>query len=340
MNVLALFSGCGGMDLGFTKAGGQIVWANDIDKDAVNTYQKNLGGHIVCKDIYQVDPNDAPDDVDVVVGGFPCLGFTLAKGKHRNVVNENNILYKQYIKVLEKKLPKYFLIENVPGMKSGVEFNTFFQQMINDFENVGINEEKTKFKGYRLKHEILLASDYGVPQNRKRLIIIGTRNDLEIEPAYPKPTHSKQGDPNNNLHHHITLEKAIGDLPNDFDMSVPNHVGTNLKVKINQFVGNRKLDWSKPAPTITGRGSRSGGAVIHPHPNCERRLSIRECARLQTFPDNFVFIGSNGANYAHIGNAVPPILAFHIAKEFKRIIDGVEVEFNPKDWDLPWLKEC
>lgn len=338
MNVLALFSGCGGMDLGFTKAGGQIVWANDIDKDAANTYQKNLGNHISCKDIYQVDPVEAPNDIDVIVGGFPCLGFTVAKGKHRTIEDDNNILYKQYIKILANKLPKYFLIENVPGMKSGSEFNSFFSQMMSDFQNVGINSEKTDYKGYRVKYETLLASDYGVPQNRKRLIIIGTRNDLNIEPTYPKPTHGKYGNAINKIKPHLTLKDAIGDLPNIFDENFPNHTGTNHKVKINQYVGNRKLDWTKPSPTITGRGSRSGGAVIHPHPNCERRLSVRECARIQSFPDDFIFTGSNGANFAHIGNAVPPILAFHIAKEFKRIIDGVEVEFNPKDWDLPWLK--
>lgn len=337
MKVLSLFSGCGGIDLGFMKAGASIVWANDIDKDAVKTYKRNLGEDIVCKDIYNVLPEESPNDVDLIVGGFPCLGFTLAKGKSRTIDDSNNILYQQYIKILEKKLPKYFLIENVPGMKSGKEFNTFFEQMMIDFQNVGLNSKITNKKGYRIKYETLLASDYGVPQNRKRLIIIGTRNDIENEPMYPEPTHTKDTGKNKHLLPHITIKEAISDLPPMFDENFPNHIGTKHKVKINGYVGNRQLDWDKPSPTITGRGSRTGGAVIHPHPNRERRLSVRECARIQTFPDNFIFTGSNGANFAHIGNAVPPILAFHIAKEFKKVIDNEHIVFNPKDWELPWL---
>jgi DNA (cytosine-5)-methyltransferase 1 len=335
MKILSLFSGCGGIDLGFLKAGAEIVWANDIDKDAVMTYKHNFKEkNIICKDIYDLKPNECPNDIDLIVGGFPCLGFTVAKGKSRNINDKHNILYQQYIKILEDKLPKYFLVENVPGMKSGEDFNTFYRQMIIDFENAGI---KNGGAGYRVKEKILLASDYGVPQNRKRLILIGTRNDIEIEPSFPIPTHTKNPLKDKNLLPHITLKEAISDLPRHYSEEVINHIGTKHKVKINGYVGNRQLDWEKPSPTITGRGSRTGGAVIHPHPNRERRLSVRECARIQTFPDDFVFTGSNGANFAHIGNAVPPILAFHIAKEFRKVIDGEEINFNPKDWKLPWL---
>jgi len=326
MKVISLFSGCGGVDLGFIKAGVEILWANDIDCDAVQTYKQNIGEHIICKDIYDIDVDEIPNDADMIVGGFPCLGFTVAKGKNRNINDSVNFLYKEYIRILKAKMTKYFLIENVPGMKSGKEFNTFFENMIKEFEEVG----------YRVKHKILLASDYGVPQNRKRVIIIGTRNDIEKEPNFPTPTHSK----NNNLilKPYVTLKDAISDLPNDYDESIPNHTGSKHKVKINGYIGNRQLDWNKPSPTITGRGSRTGGAVIHPHPNNKRRLSVRECARLQSFPDNFSFSGSNGAGFAHIGNAVPPILSFYLAKEFIKIIDNKEIIFNSDDWELPWLK--
>ena len=326
MKVISLFSGCGGVDLGFIKAGAKIIWANDIDSDAVNTYKQNIGEHIVCKDIYKVDVDEIPNDADLIVGGFPCLGFTVAKGKSRNINDSVNFLYKEYIRILKAKMTKYFLIENVPGMKSGKEFNNFFENMIKEFKEVG----------YRVKYETLLASNYGVPQNRKRIIIIGTRNDIEIEPNFPTPTHSKD----NNLifKPYVTLKDAISDLPEDYDDNIPNHIGSKHKVKINGYVGNRQLDWNKPSPTITGRGSRSGGAVIHPHPNNKRRLSVRECARLQSFPDDFNFSGSNGAAFAHIGNAVPPILSFHLAKEFIRIIDNKDIDFNEDDWNLPWLK--
>lgn len=340
MNVIALFSGCGGLDLGFKKAGANILWANDIDKDAAETYKKNIGDHIVAKDIYEIDVNEVPNGADVIVGGFPCLGFTVAKGKSRNINDTQNLLYQQYIRILEDKLPKYFLIENVPGMKSGKEFNEFFENMLKDFKNVGINNEITNFKGYRVKYETLLASDFGVPQNRKRVIIIGTRNDLDVEPEYPKPTHTKDFKKNKNVNKlHLTLKDAIGDLPDSYCDSMVNHTGNNHKVKINQYVGNRLLDWNKPSPTITGRGSRSGGAVIHPHPNCTRRLSVRECARIQSFPDDFIFTGSNGANFAHIGNAVPPILGFHLASQFIKVLHNKEVKFKPEEWNLPWLKE-
>jgi len=320
MNVISLFAGCGGLDLGFIKAGANILWANDIDKDATQTYKNNIGNHIICNDIYNVDVNDIPNNIDVIIGGFPCLGFTIAKGKSRNINDKYNFLYKEYIRVLKNKMPKYFLIENVPGMRSGKEFNAFFEKMINEFEEVG----------YRTKYKTMLSSDYGVPQNRKRVIIIGTKNTIEIEPNFPEPTH---------LNNHLTIKDAIFDLPKEYSETVANHQGSKHKVKINQYVGNRKLDWDKPSPTITGRGSRTGGAVIHPHPNCHRRLSVRECARIQTFPDNFIFSGSNGAGFAHIGNAVPPILSFHIAKEFIKVMNNKKIDFNKSDWELPWLKK-
>jgi DNA (cytosine-5)-methyltransferase 1 len=327
MKVISLFSGCGGIDLGFIKAGAKVVWANDIDCDAVKTYKRNIGEHIVCKDIYEVNVDEIPNDADMIAGGFPCLGFTIAKGKTRNINDKYNFLYKEYIRVLQAKMTKYFLIENVPGMKSGKEFNEFFEQMIKEFEDVG----------YRIKYKTLLASEYGVPQNRKRIIIIGTRNDIANEPNFPSPTHSKED--SLLLKPFVTLHDAIADLPNEYSDEVANHSGSKHRVKINGYVGNRQLDWQKPSPTITGRGSRSGGAVIHPHPNNERRLSVRECARLQSFPDDFYFEGSNGAGFAHIGNAVPPMLAFHIGKEFMKVIENREVTFKANNWKLPWLKE-
>ena len=217
MKVISLFSGCGGVDLGFIKAGAEIIWANDIDCDAVKTYKRNIGEHIVCKDIYNVDVDEIPNNADLIVGGFPCLGFTVAKGKSRNINDSVNFLYKEYIRILKAKMTKYFLIENVPGMKSGKEFNSFFENMINEFEEVG----------YRVKHKTLLASDYGVPQNRKRVIIIGTRKDIENEPNFPNPTHSKEN--NLILKPYVTIKNAISDLPEDYDETIPNHIGSKHK---------------------------------------------------------------------------------------------------------------
>lgn len=295
-SVISLFSGCGGLDLGFIKAGFEVIFANDIDKDACESYRQNIGNHIVCKDIYTIDTREIPN-ADILIGGFPCLGFTIANGKNRNIDSRYNSLYLEYARVLRDKQPKYFLVENVAGIQSGKDFKeNFYNKILPTFESCG----------YSLKHTILNALDFGVPQNRKRVIIIGRRNDIKQEIDFPKPTCKNPK----------TLREAIGDLPLEFNDLIPNHSGSSHKIKLNGYVGNRKLDWDQPSPTITGRGSRGGGAVIHPHPNLHRRLSVRECARLQSFDDDFIFYGSNGAAYAQIGNAVPPLMSYHIAKNF------------------------
>ncbi len=321
MKVISLFSGCGGLDLGFKQAGFNIVWANDFDREAVESYKANIGNHIIHDSIYNIDTNDIPDG-DILIGGFPCLGFTVAKGKSRELNCDYNQLFSEYTRVLTAKQPKYFIVENVTGIKSGKEFNDFFHEVIlESFISSGI--------GYRVKYETILSSDLGVPQNRKRVIIIGTRNDIKEEPNFPSKIVEEK----------LTLKDAIFDLPREYDLTIANHIGNKHKVKINGYVGNRQLDWDKPSPTITGRGSRSGGAVIHPHPDRHRRLSVRECARIQSFPDDFIFKGSNGACYAQIGNAVPPIMSFFIANQFRLLIDLSLLDFEVKKWNLPYSKK-
>lgn len=320
MKVISLFSGAGGFDLGFKKSGFEIVWANDFDKEAVETYKRNIGEHIVHDSIYNIKVEDIPD-ADILIGGFPCLGFTVAKGKDRKLDCDYNQLFQEYARVLAAKQPKYFIVENVTGIKSGKEFNDFFHEVILEtFKNA-------KYKNnYKLKYETLISSNYGVPQNRKRIIILGTREDIEDEPTFPDFKIKNQ----------TTLKDAIYDLPMEYTEEVSNHIGNKHKVKINGYVGNRQLDWDKPSPTITGRGSRSGGAVIHPHPERHRRLSIRECARIQSFPDDFYFIGSNGACYSQIGNAVPPIMSFFIANQFRELFGKDKIKFNDIEWKLPY----
>ncbi len=321
MKVISLFSGCGGLDLGFKKAGFNIIWANDFDKEAVESYKSNIGEHIIYDSIYNIKTEDIPD-ADILIGGFPCLGFTVAKGKSRELNCDYNQLFQEYARVLDAKQPKYFLVENVTGIKSGKEFNDFFHNVIlESFISSGI--------GYRVKYETILSSDLGVPQNRKRVIILGTRNDIKKEPNFPKKF----------IEDKLTLKDAIYDLPREYDLTIPNHIGNKHKVKINGYVGNRQLDWDKPSPTITGRGSRTGGAVIHPHPNRHRRLSVRECARIQSFPDNFIFKGSNGACYAQIGNAVPPIMSFYLANQFRPLFRLEMMDLDISRWDLPYIKK-
>lgn len=232
-------------------------------------------------------------------------------------MNSNyNTLYLEYARILKAKQPK-FLVENVAGIQSGEAFKqNFNEKILPTFE----------ICGYKLKYTILNSSDFGVPQNRKRVIIIGSKKDIKKSVEFPQKTLLK---PN-------TLKDAIFDLPDDFDEKVPNHSGSKHKIQITGYVGNRILSWDKPAPTITG-GSRCGGAVIHPHPNLKRRLSVRECARIQSFPDDFIFYGSNGATYAQIGNAVPPLMSFFIANEFLKAFDLTPKKLNKNEWKLPYV---
>ena len=318
MKVISLFSGCGGLDLGFLKAGFDVVWANDFDKEATNSYAKNIGDHIVHDSVYNIDTSTIPE-ADILIGGFPCLGFTVATGKDRKLDCPQNQLFQEYTRVLHDTQPKYFVVENVTGIKSGKEFNDYFHNTIlKSFENAGI--------GYKVKYETLTSSTFGVPQNRKRVIIFGTRVDMVEEPSFPNFIVKQKN----------TIRDAISSLPREYDLNVPNHTGTKHKVKITGYIGGRQLDWDKPSPTITGRGSRGGGAIIHPHPDCHRRLSIRECARIQSFPDDFIFSGSNGAAYAQIGNAVPPIMAFFIANQFRTLFKKKALKFDKNNWDLPY----
>ncbi|MWV61064.1 DNA (cytosine-5-)-methyltransferase [Helicobacter saguini] len=317
ISVISLFSGCGGLDLGFIKAGFNIIFANDIDKEACESYKQNIGNHIVCKDIYKLDSKEIPNG-DILIGGFPCLGFTIANGKNRDLNSHYNTLYLEYARVLKDKQPKYFLVENVAGIQSGKGFKEhFYEKILPTFESCG----------YDVKHKILNASDFFVPQNRKRVIILGKRKDIQKEVNFPKPI----------IESPKTLRDAIFDLPSDYSELIPNHTGSRHKIQITGYIGNRILQWDKPAPTITGRGSRGGGAVIHPHPNLQRRLSVRECARIQSFPDDFIFYGSNGACFAQIGNAVPPLMSFFIANEFREAFGLEKIDLNKKLWNLRYV---
>ena len=304
MNVISLFSGAGGLDLGFRMAGHKIVWANDLYEDAVETYKKNIGKHIVCKDISLIDAKDIPD-ADIVIGGFPCQGFSVANVK-RHIGDERNELYKQLIRIIKAKNPKFFLAENVKGLTNFAK-GKIFKMILGDFESLG----------YKVKYKVLNAADYGVPQTRQRVIIIGVRNDIKWEYEFPEPTHTKEG--TGKSKQWISVSEALNYIPDpDCANSLPNHTYSKYKLNINGYLGHRLLDPSKPAPTVTARGDNKGGVVIHPHPNGKRRMSCRELAAIQSFPLNFEFSGTNSSVYRQIGNAVPPLLGFSVAKVFKK----------------------
>lgn len=302
MKIVSLFSGAGGLDLGFKMAGHEIVWANDVYEDAVSTYRANLGDHIVCRDISEIDTASIPD-CDIVIGGFPCQGFSVANTK-RHEEDSRNGLYKQLIRVIQDKNPKFFVAENVKGITSLAK-GKVFEMILSDFTTMG----------YTVKYKIMNAADYGVPQTRQRVIIVGVRNDIPFTYDYPQPTHHKAGD--NEHEKWVSVSDVLGQLIDpDEPNTLPNHEYSKYKLNFNGYIGHRPLDPDKPAPTVTARGDDKGGVVILPHPNAQRRMSGRELATIQSFPLDYKFSGRLSSVYRQIGNAVPPLLGYSIAKVF------------------------
>lgn len=201
--VISLFSGAGGMDIGFINSGFEIVWANDFFKEAVESYKKNVGDHIVYGDITKIKSSEMPDDIDLVIGGFPCQGFSVANNK-RSMKDERNFLYKEMLRVIKDKNPKFFVAENVKGILS-MEKGKVIEMIKKDFESLG----------YKVDARLLNAAEYGVPQARERVVIIGNR--LGLDNPYPKVTHwvdSKKYESKKGLKDPITVEETIGFLSN------------------------------------------------------------------------------------------------------------------------------
>ena len=389
--IASLFSGCGGLDLGFIQAGYEIVWANDFFKEAVETYKYNIGEHIVFGDITQIPSTDVPDNFDILLGGFPCQGFSVANTK-RSMHDERNFLYKELLRLIRDKQPKFFVGENVKGLLS-MQKGEVIKMIVEDFRALG----------YHVEYRLLKASDYGVPQHRERIFIIGNR--LGLANPFPKITHGLGNDLfNQSIKPYVSVKDVVGNLAivrtrdKSFELEgkiVHNHVArTNVaenfwgrKHPVNQHEicdylkywrnksswSTKKLDdhfgyaytaghwfrkdnksgsipnpddwwelkkilgfddkydkavtelelkgikfeqslrinnWELPSDTITATGPEI-------HPNRERRMSVRECAIIQTFPDDFVFFGSLGNMYKQIGNAVPVLLGRRIAESIK-----------------------
>jgi DNA (cytosine-5)-methyltransferase 1 len=299
LKVASMFAGCGGLDYAFHMQSDiyNVVYVNDFDIDACNTYEQNYNFKPECNDIAKIE--NIPD-CDILTGGFPCQGFSVAN-QNRIETDNRNKLYLELVRLLKLKNPKYFIFENVKGILSLGNYETdedrknhkgsVFKMIVSDLEKCGYNVHTKLFK---LKW-------YDIPQNRERVIFIGVRNDISERVRFDWPVETKEITK--------TLKDAIGDLPIDYDEELQ-HIGSKQKVYINGYMGNRKLDWDKISPTITGRGGGTGGPCINVHPSGERRMTIREYARIQTFPDSFKFEGSKSSMYRQIGNAVPPKFSF------------------------------
>lgn len=306
MTITSLFSGAGGLDLGLIQSGNTVIWANDIDKDAVETYKNNIGHHIICKDIRDVAISDIPKS-EVVVGGFPCQGFSIANLK-RQADDERNQLYRFFYLIVKENQPKYFLAENVKGILS-LDNGNAIKQIVRDFNDAG----------YLVEVHLVNAADYGVPQHRERVIILGQRKDIssKILFRFPIPSHCKTGEDKPQW---VSMKKALTSVPEEYCASAdPNAYGSAYRFVARNFTAHRISDPDKPSPTILARGNGKGGVCAIPHYNGERRLTIRESAVIQTFPYDFIFSGKMGSCYRQIGNAVPVLLSYKLGLELKRL---------------------
>lgn len=302
MKIISLFSGAGGLDLGLIKAGHSVVWANDMDVSSCATYERNIGSHIVCKSISEIKLVDIPEG-DVVVGGFPCQGFSLAN-KDRRPGDDRNILYLEFLRIIKGKKPKYFIAENVRGILS-LGSGRVIKKIAADFSAAG----------YRVKYKLFNTANYGVPQSRMRVLIAGTRKDLPEarDFQFPVPTHDSKS--------WVTISQALKDIPEPEleSNTLKNHVYSKYKVTNRDYTGHRRTNPDKPSPTILARGNGKGGVCAIQHPQNHRRMSVRESAIIQTFPLNFEFMGSMSSMYRQIGNAVPVLFAKCIGKQLKEL---------------------
>lgn len=303
MKIVSLFSGAGGLDLGLMEVGNEVIWANDCDQDCVKTYKCNIGSHIELGLIEDI-PSSVIPDCDVVVGGFPCQGFSQAN-LLRFEDDERNRLYLEFLRVIQDKKPKWFLAENVRGILS-LAGGAAIKKIESDFASAG----------YRIQKRLFNTANYGVPQNRWRVIIAGTRQDLpnEFDYEYPEPTHNRDG--KEGLLPWVSISEALKNIPEpDTNHKLENHIFSQYKVTNRNFTGHRTTDPSKPSPTILARGNGKGGVCAIQHPNNHRRMSIREQATIQTFPLDFKFCGAMNSCYRQVGNAVPVLFAQHLGKQ-------------------------
>lgn len=313
MRAISLFSGAGGLDLGFMRAGFDIVWANDDFREAVETYKHNIGEHVIFGDISAVDPDEIPE-AEVIIGGFPCQGFSVANMK-RAKSDGRNQLYLEFVRMLLAKRPRFFIAENVKGILS-LEGGQVFRTIREDFARAG----------YRTAYALLNAADYGVPQRRERVFLFGVQEGVEANLATfpPAPTHAPPGRAAAlGLLPWVTVGDALARIPEpDQPHELTNHDYTKYKLRFNGYLGHREIDPRLPSPTITARGDSRGGVVILHHPGNHRRMSVREVAIVQSFPLDFHFCGSRTAGYRQVANAVPPLLAAAVAGSVAKCASG------------------
>lgn len=334
--LVSLFSGCGGMDIGFERAGFTRVWANDFDKDAQATFKLNLGD-IDGRDIREVPADEIPD-CDIITAGFPCQPFSNA-GNRKGVNDSRGMLYLECLRIIGEKKPKVFLFENVKGLMSS--------KYIDGRNLVEVISADLNEMGYTVTYKVLNASDYGVPQRRERLIMVGVRKELNVQFVFPAPMPETEkqklgyilnipADVKNQVDWPLSPQ-ALSILPYIPEggswKDIPyEHLPLRMK-KIRDDMKRyhapkfyRRFGRDEINGTITASAQPENCGIIHPTEN--RRYTIREVARIQSFPDDYIFFDSTlkeiTAAYKVIGNAVPCDLAYAVAKEIMAQVFAVQ----------------
>lgn len=330
IRVLSLFSGCGGLDLGFEQVGDyKTVWANDFKHEACETFRNHFGNVIVEGDIEKIDPysSDMIPACDLVLGGFPCQDFSII-WKRPGLDGERGNLYKSFLRFVDAKKPKAFVAENVKGLLTANKRKAI-RQIIEDFQNIA--------PGYYVTPHLYNFADYGVPEFRERVLIVGIRIDTGFLFKHPKPTHGK----GNGLIPYVTVgdafknvekvpynnerlkvlertQKIISLIPEGGNFTdIPKDSPYYVKGMISHVY--RRVHLGEPSKTIIAAGG--GGTWGYHYPE-NRPLTNRERARIQSFPDDFVFYGSTTEVRRQIGNAVPPVGVHEVAKALKPLFMG------------------
>lgn len=291
----------------------EINYALDFDKHAVETYNSNFQHPAICADIKNIDISKL-DNFDLLVGGFPCQSFsTVNPNKDTNDDRAN--LYKELVKVLKIKQPKFFIAENVKGLMT-LQKGEILKKVLTEFNEVG----------YNVKHKLLLASNFGIPQKRERVFIVGIRNDINIDYKFPENTHSEDS---------IFVENKLVPLSSVID---------NLHIEDQKYYfSQRAVDGMKNAKKNMKRGlyqdlnsqcltitshlaktslnSRDPVLLVDPEKEIYRRFTPKEASRIQSFPDNFIFPVSESQAYRQIGNAIPPVLMWHVANALSKCLE-------------------
>jgi DNA (cytosine-5)-methyltransferase 1 len=311
--LLSLFSGCGGMDLGFKQAGYEVVWANDYNEFAGQTYKRNFGDHMFVGSITDVDISALPE-ADIITGGFPCQDFSMIS-KRGGIETERGNLYTYFVKAVSEVRPRIFVAENVKGLLTANKGDAI-KRITEDFQSLG----------YTLNVKLYNFAHYGVAQLRERVLIVGVRNDVLFTYEPPKPTHDATN--------YFTSGQALRGV----EVVEANNEHQNIKDKTRQLLAlipegknfaaidpehplyvkgmishvYKRLDRNKPSSTIIAGG---GGGTWGYHYEENRPLTNRERARLFGYPDDFVFEGSITEVRRQIGNSVPPVAAKVIAEQ-------------------------